>query len=107
MAAVACPFKPVSQRERPPDAPHVHRFDCEVLLDEPGIWVQDCACGHRRRVRKGPHGEIVEEFHDALVEGGSSCDNGVLIRQEDGSWRDRWAIHALTKGEHHVDSLSQ
>ena len=107
MAAVACPFKPVLQRERALREPHVHRYDCELSLDEPSLWVQDCACGHRRRVRKGQQGQIVEEFSDALVEGGSSCDNGVFVRADDGSWKDRWAIHALTKGAHHVDSLTQ
>lgn len=95
MAALACPYKPVPQRERVVPAAHAHRYECELALDDPSLWVQDCACGHRRLVRKAEHGAIVKEYPEALVPGGSSWDNGVFVFQLNGSWTDRWASQQL------------
>jgi hypothetical protein len=110
MAALACPFKPIPTRERiGPAVPavHIHRYECEISLEDPALWVQDCACGHRRLVRKGPHGEIVREYDDAMVPDGSSWEHGIFVYQRNGTWIDQWAIHALTKGDDHVTSLAQ
>lgn len=89
MSTLACPFKPVAQRERPSDEPHTHAYQVEIHLGN-GIWVQDCTCGHRRRVQKGGYGDVVSVFDDAVVEGGTSLDNVVFLKGPDGAFVDRW-----------------
>jgi hypothetical protein len=91
MNTVACPFKPVVQRERLDPEPHVHRFELEILTDDPSLWVQDCACGYRQRVRKvGVH--VTEVLNDGLVEGGGSIQNGVFYMNDTMQWQDRWSL---------------
>jgi hypothetical protein len=88
MSALACPFKPVSPRAV---MPHEHHFLAEITLGQ-GLFVQDCGCGHRRRVRKGSHGDVLDIYEDGLVDGGSSIENAVFLKNADGHFVDRWAL---------------
>lgn len=88
--ALACPYKPVAQRESLAPAVHAHRFEVEMMLDN-GSWVQDCACGHRRRIQKSSQGSVAQEYDDGVVPGGSSLDNAIFSRREDGRFIDRWS----------------
>ena len=88
MSAVKCPFKPVAQRVVVHE-PHEHQFLGEVALGN-GLFVQDCGCGYRRRARKGTHGHIMEVFEDGMVEGGTSVDNSIFLKNEDGLFVNRW-----------------
>ena len=94
MAAVACPFRPVPQRDRRDEAVpfHVCQFLAETATDDPLILVVDCACGARKRVRTTLTGQISEELPEALVFGGSLA-NVIFTRREDGSFADRWQPH--------------
>jgi hypothetical protein len=98
MSSVACPFKPVAQRERV-EEPHVHRFLCQISLGD-GTWVQDCECGHRQRAAKGKHGQVTQVFDDGVVVGGSSLDNVIFLKDErpqrDGGvhFINRWECHS-------------
>jgi hypothetical protein len=69
----------------------VHRFVVEILLDD-GSWIQDCACEYRQRVRKNVQGDVIEVFTDGIVPGGSSVNNFIFGRREDGSFTDRWSM---------------
>lgn len=89
MSALTCPFKPVKQHAQI-ERPHEHRFELEILLDD-GTYVQDCACGFRRRVRKGYAGEC-QDLQDGLVEGGTSLENSIFLRTENGAFHDRWSV---------------
>ena len=84
-----CPYRPVPPRA---SRPHVHQYGVETMTDDPGVFVLDCACGDRRRVRKGAAGAVVEELGDALVPSGSSLENAIFLRQPDGRIVDRWAF---------------
>lgn len=90
MSRVACPFKPVAQRERV-EVPHEHQFLAQINLGN-GIWVMDCPCGHRQRAMKGLHGEVVQVLNDGVVVGGTSLDNVVFLKGSDGQFVDRWSL---------------
>ena len=89
MSRLACPFKPVAQRTVPVEEPHGHAYPVEIHLGG-GLWVQDCTCGHRRRVQKGGYGDVVSVLDDAVVEGGTSLDNAVFLKGPGGQFVDRW-----------------
>ena len=92
MSTVACPFKPVAQRERV-EVPHEHQFLAQMDLGN-GIVVQDCPCGHRQRARKGPRGEVTDVLDDGVVVGGSSVENVVFLKNADGHVVNRWDLHS-------------
>lgn len=90
MAAVAgCPYKSVKQREI---VSHEHRYLVETKVSD-GSWLQDCACGDRRRVLKGEYNEIAEVFADGLVSGGGSMGNAIFFSDppETNQFVDRWS----------------
>lgn len=95
MSAVACPFKPVTQREVvltvTEERPHEHSFLAQISLGE-GLWVMDCSCGLRQRARKGTRGEVVHVFDDGMVVGGSSLDNCIFLKNADGDFINRWQV---------------
>ena len=92
MNTVACPFKPVAQRERVEPMPHTHRFELETMTDDPSVWVQDCTCGVRQRVRKVGV-QIIEILNDRPL-GTTSFENSIFHTEGKGSWQDRWAVHS-------------
>jgi len=92
MSSVACPFKPVAQRERV-EVPHEHQFLAQIDLGN-GIWVQDCPCGHRQRAVKGSRGEILQVLDDGVVVGGSSVENVVFLKNAEGHFVNRWECHS-------------
>lgn len=92
MSTVACPFKPVAQRERV-EEPHTHQFLCQIDLGN-GTWVQDCVCGHRQRAIKGNQGQVLQVLDDGMVVGGSSVDNVVFLKNAEGHFVNRWELHS-------------
>jgi hypothetical protein len=92
MNTVACPFKPVVQRERLDPEPHVHRFELETMTDAQDIWVQDCTCGYRQYVRKV--GLYVTDVLNDRPLGTTSYENSIFHTEGKGSWQDRWAVHS-------------
>lgn len=97
MSAVACPFKPVAQREVvltvTEETPHEHSFLAQISLGE-GLWVMDCSCGLRQRARKGARGEVVKVFDDGMAVGGTSLENCIFLKNAEGQFVDRWQ-HAI------------
>jgi hypothetical protein len=88
---LSCPYRPVPQKT---SVPHVHQYLAETMTDEYGVYVLDCACGDRQRVRKASTGNVLELLPEAVVVGGGSLENAIFKRQRDGSFTDRWAsIH--------------
>ena len=92
MNTVACPFKPVAQRERVEPMPHTHRFELETMTEAQDIWAQDCACGTRQYVRKV--GLYVTDILNDRPLGTTSYENSIFHTEGRGSWRDRLALHS-------------
>ena len=80
-----------SRQEEQTPAPlrHEHDWLATTPTDDPTIFVQDCSCGSRQRVRKGLDGRQ-EVLGDAVTEGGS-VGNAIFVVHQGKPTVDRWA----------------
>jgi hypothetical protein len=85
------PDRAAKQEEQTP-APlrHEHQWEVETKTYEPEVFVQDCRCGARRRIKRDPWGPMEVLDADATVEGGSVA-NAVFIVHQGKPTMDRWA----------------
>lgn len=92
MSALACPFRPVKQKERAELHMHQYPLEAQMLLSN-GTWLQDCTCGHRRRVQKDEHNNVIHEYEDGLLEGAGSLANSVYFEEtmQSRQFIDRWS----------------
>jgi len=67
---------------------HEHAWLAITQTNDPAVFVQDCTCGARQRIRQEVSGRL-EVLNDGLVDGGSAA-NCIFMIEAGSPTKDRW-----------------